>query len=68
MFSEKNCSLYNIVIDRYKFRDHKYLKNNVNQTCIIAVLKSKKTRKAYIRLNTNNVIIKQLINQNYEKD
>lgn len=61
MLSEKNRSLY--VIDGYKFRFHKNLKNNVDRYCC-----TKKICTAYIHLN-NNVIIKKVLNhENHEKD
>jgi uncharacterized protein (UPF0216 family) len=51
MLSEKNRSIY--VIDGYKFRFHKNLKNYIDRySC------TKMTCKAYIHLN-NNVIIKK---------
>jgi rRNA pseudouridine-1189 N-methylase Emg1 (Nep1/Mra1 family) len=51
MLSKKNRSIY--VIDGYKFRFHKNLKNDIDQYCC-----TKKTCKVYIHLN-NNVIIKK---------
>jgi len=58
---EKNRSLY--VINRYKYGFHKCLKNNIDWYCCI-----KKTFKAYIQLNTNNVIIEQVINHNHQNN
>lgn len=61
MLSEKNRSIY--VIDGYKFRFHKNLKNDIDRYCC-----TKKTCKAYIHLNNNVIIKKVLNNENHEKD
>ncbi|KAE9522680.1 hypothetical protein AGLY_016902 [Aphis glycines] len=61
MLSEKNRILF--LIDGYKFRFHKNLKNNVDRYCC-----TKKACAAYIHLNNNEIIKKVLNHGNHEKD
>jgi len=61
MYSKKQCDLF--VIDQYKFRFHKYSKNNIERWCCC-----KKTCKSYIHLNSDNDVVKKVINYNHHEE
>ena len=60
MFSEKQRDLF--VIGVYKFRFHKYLKNNLERWCCC-----KKTCTAYIHLNSDNKVVKKVLDHRHEE-
>ncbi|CAI6369788.1 unnamed protein product [Macrosiphum euphorbiae] len=60
MFSEKQRDLF--VIGLYKFRFHKYLKNNLERWCCC-----KKTCTAYIHLNSDNKVIQTVLDHRHDE-